>query len=287
VCLFLCQYVAAAASGTCSMSVVASARQGGSWNDGSNQFQIWDINVTNSGSCAILQASAAVTLCSGSVITQSWNYDLINNAFENFGRELYAQQSFTTAGLIVTAGCTPAFSDFVTQCDPSCASAGTTAAPTSSGGATSSATTSSAASSSGATSSSATSGSTIDTHCQLSVTQTRRSGSGAYWASGGFEYQLFDLDFTNTGSETVTFAQFDQSFAVGIASSAWNMVKTCCTQIDSAASYNVTLPAGGLVPGASTGAGFILQYAPDQTLVDPEFGNPIVQTAFFDFILCM
>lgn len=260
------------------MSVTATARQGGAWTDGSNTFQIWDINVTNTGTCAMSQVSAAVHVGSGSVVTQSWNYDLASDAFSNFGPTLYPQESFVTAGIIVTGGAAPTFSSLSPLCDSSCASAGS---GSSSGSGSGSGSASSSSSGSG------TSGSTVDTNCRLNVSQTRRTGSGAAWVSAGFAYQLYDLAFYNSGSETVIFAELDQSFAVGQVASVWNMVQVCCTQIDSAASYNVTLPAGGLVPGASTNGGIILQYLPNQALHDPEFLNPIVQTATFNHISCL
>jgi len=261
------------------MSVTATARQGGSWSDGSNNFQIWDINVTNTGTCALSQFSAAVTVGSGSVVTQSWNYDLASNVFSDFGLILYPQESFVGAGIIVTGGAAPSFSSLAPQCDSSCASAGSGSSSGSGSGSGSASSSSSGSSASGST--------PIDTNCQLSVSQTRRTGSGAAWISGGYAYQLYDLGFYNSGSETVIFAELDQSFGVGQVASVWNMVQVCCTQIDSAASYNVTLPAGGLVPRASTNAGIILQYLPNQALQDPEFLNPIVQTATFNHISCL
>jgi len=125
----------------------------------------------------------------------------------------------------------------------------------------------------------------VDTNCEVSVTQTRRSGDGGVYESGGLYYQIYDLTFSNTGSEPVTFAQFDQAFPGSeMTTSYWNLVKTCCTQIQSAASYNVTLPDDYLPVGSTVDAGFILQYS--GTLTDPEYSSPIVQTQYYQFVRC-
>jgi len=118
----------------------------------------------------------------------------------------------------------------------------------------------------------------------LSVTQTRRANAG--WTTGSDNFQIYDLTFTNIGSETITFAQFDQGLPVGTPVSYWGLVKTCCTQIDSVASYNITLPSTGLLVGQSLTAGFILGYPSTTALIDPQASTPIVQTEFYNFVVC-
>jgi len=242
-----------ASSGTCDVIASLAARTvtGSSWTDtAGTDYQIFDITIQNSGTCSFSQASLTLQIPSGSTISQAWNYDLSTHAITNFVT-LQPGLAYTGAGVVVTNGGIPTVLSSSATCAPSCGN------PTN-----------------------------IDTNCQLSVTQTRRTGLGSSWVTQDGTFQIYDLTFTNTGSETLTFAQFDEALSVGTPGSFWDLTKVCCTQIDSAVSYDVTLPGGGLVVGASISAGYILQYDSSLTLTDPEFVSPIVQTAAFDFVLC-
>jgi len=242
-----------ASAGTCDVSASLAARTGAgsSWTDtAGTHYQIFDITIQNSGTCSLSQASLTLQIPSGSAISQTWNYDISTHAISNFNN-LQPGLAYTGAGVVVTNGGIPTVLSSSATCGPSCGNP-----------------------------------SSIDTNCQLSVTQTRRTGAGSSWATDDGTFQIYDLTFTNTGSETVTFAQFDEALSVGTPGSFWDLTKVCCTQIDSAVSYDVTLPSGGLVVGASISAGYILQYDPSLTLTDPEFVSPIVQTSDFNFVLC-
>jgi len=251
--LFICGALAAS-SGTCEVtaSLAARAGSGSSWTDSAgNHFQIYDVTILNSGTCSFNSAYLTLSIPSGSSISQVWNYDLSSHAITNFVT-LQPGLTYTGAGIVLSNGGTPSIVATSASCPASCSN------PT-----------------------------TVDSSCQLSVSQTRRTGAGSSWlAADGTSFQIFDLTFTNTGSKTVTFAQFDEAIGVGSISSYWDLSKVCCTQIDSAVSYDVSLPSGGLVVGASIGAGYIMQYDSSLTLSDPEYNSPIVQTEYYDFVLC-
>jgi hypothetical protein len=126
----------------------------------------------------------------------------------------------------------------------------------------------------------------IDTHCALSVAQSRRAGVGSSWVSGTTSYQIYDVVFTNTGSEPLLYAEFSVVLDSGYPASWWGLTKVCCTQITSVISFNVSLPATGLNVGASISAGFILRYSSTSVLADPEYTNPIVPTEYYAWVVC-
>ncbi len=114
--------------------------------------------------------------------------------------------------------------------------------------------------------------------------------------------------FTNTGNETLEFAQLSEGLGVGYPVQWWGLTLACCTQVRSAVAFNVTLPGDSLRVGQSIGAGYllsfyrifsldlftsildeeryILKYNASLTLADPEFESPIVQTQFFNWVVC-
>jgi len=186
----------------------------------------------------------------GSSISQAWNYNLSTHTISNSGT-LQPGKTYTGAGIVLSNGGTPSVVASSASCPASCSN------PT-----------------------------TVDSACQLSVTQTRRTGPGSSWVTQDGNFQIYDLTFANTGSKTVTFAQFDEAISVGSISSFWGLSKVCCTQSDSAVSYDVSLPSDGLVVGATIGSGYILKYASSATLSDPEYSSPIVQTQYYDDVLC-
>lgn len=79
--------------------------------------------------------------------------------------------------------------------------------------------------------------------------------AGGNWVSGSNNYQIYDLVFTNTGSKTITKAELAQGLGVGYPSQWWGLNKTCCLQIRSAITYDITIPYP-LAVGSSLNAGY-------------------------------
>lgn len=257
------------AAGTCTLTATVNARSGGSWTTNGISYQIYDMTITNTGSCPITSAFVLFNIPAGSTIAEWWNYDPTTGFVSDYGT-LAPAASYTGAGIVVTNGGVPTVqSTSSSVCSASCT--GSTPPPTN------------------APTSPPTNGPTsgpIDSHCQLSVTQTRRSGAGSTWVTGSNTYQIYDLVFTNTGTENMLAAVFSEGLPVGYPSSFWQLAKYCCTQVDSTIEYNITLPNGGLIVGNSVGAGYILQYASSASLMDPEFTSPIMQTQSFKWVTC-
>lgn len=256
VCLFVCNILAQ----TCSLSASIAARPGASWVTNGVSQQIFDISITNTGSCSFSAATVALSLPSGSSISESWNIDSTTFLVSGFGT-LNAGATYAGAGIVISHGGVPTISSSSATCNSPCS--GSTSAPTS-------------APTPAATSAPTSAPTNAPASCQLSVSQTRRTSTDGSWTSGEFTYQIYDLAFTNTGSKTLTYAQYIHSFMVGYPSSHWNLVKTCCIQIKSAVTYNVTLPSAGLEPASVTYAGFVLEYGTGTALADPNFNSPIV-----------
>lgn len=86
----------------CQISAVVSARAGGSWVAGGTQFQIYDVAVTNVGSCVISAVRLEVLFAAGSSVQSAWNLDAEFN-LENFGSMLPGA-SFSGAGFVLQGG---------------------------------------------------------------------------------------------------------------------------------------------------------------------------------------
>eukprot|EP01112_Ceratiomyxa_fruticulosa_P007530 TRINITY_DN1958_c0_g1_i3.p1 TRINITY_DN1958_c0_g1~~TRINITY_DN1958_c0_g1_i3.p1 ORF type:complete len:217 (+),score=47.36 TRINITY_DN1958_c0_g1_i3:420-1070(+) len=84
----------------CAVDVSHVARAGGSWIDNGVNNQIYDITVTNQGSCPITSVRLDISLGAGATMTSSWNF---NSSYylTNFGSTIYPGQSFNGAGFIV------------------------------------------------------------------------------------------------------------------------------------------------------------------------------------------
>jgi len=85
----------------CRVSVSFAARTGpgSSWTSDGQEFQIYDITVTNTGSKPATSFSAYSSVLASSV-QQAWNYAPATGDFSNFGDLLAAGSSFTGAGFI-------------------------------------------------------------------------------------------------------------------------------------------------------------------------------------------
>ena len=92
--------------------------------------------------------------------------------------------------------------------------------------------------------------------CQLSVTQTARSGGS--WTQGDFFFQIYDLPIVNTGSSAVSSAVIAIDTAPNqdqVITQFWNLGRQSATSD----LFNVLNPGGNIEVGATLGAGYIVR----------------------------
>jgi hypothetical protein len=94
--------------------------------------------------------------------------------------------------------------------------------------------------------------------CSVTAKQDTRSASqGGSWTSGDYQFQIYDLTFTNAGNQPAT----DVKITITVSSDAqdiyqfWNIVRESANS----ASFDVPTTWGPIQVGASQGAGYIVR----------------------------
>jgi hypothetical protein len=88
---------------------------------------------------------------------------------------------------------------------------------------------------------------------------TRSASQGGSWTSGDYQFQIYDLTFTNAGNQPAT----DVKITITVSSDAqdiyqfWNLVRESANS----ASFDVPTTWGPIQVGASQGAGYIVRSA--------------------------
>eukprot|EP01111_Echinosteliopsis_oligospora_P011035 TRINITY_DN353_c0_g1_i2.p1 TRINITY_DN353_c0_g1~~TRINITY_DN353_c0_g1_i2.p1 ORF type:complete len:277 (-),score=59.47 TRINITY_DN353_c0_g1_i2:83-913(-) len=228
----------------CTTAASITKRVGSDYLDSQGRTNsIFDITVTNVGTCNAYDIGVQFGLPTGAEIVQRWNVQIVPRAetITGFGDYLAVGQSFGGAGIIV------AFADsssqnvvinvYGTNCPASCVNSG---------------------SSSSADSSSSESG------CPATVNTVFRTS----YNSGNTVNCIFDIDVTNTASSTLETVQITYAIENRTVTGTWNLVNACCTQIESVVSYNVNLYS--LQVGSTfSGAGFIQTLPEGSTCTPP------------------
>jgi len=241
-------------------TITPRAGAGASWISDAGAYQIYDIDVTNVGSCVVSWVVLSINLPAGASISSTWNLQVYSGSSYTvnlFGNSIVPGGSLTSSGFVVFSPNTriiPSFGVSVVVYTVTCNNC--------------------AFSSTSGSAVSTTSGTTSNSACQVSPTLTPRSSAGGSWISDAGAYQIYDIDVLNVGSCLVynVVLSFDLPAGSSI-SSTWNL------QVYSGSSYTVNLFGNSISPGGSlTSSGFVV-FSPNTRII-PSFGvSVIVNTA--------
>lgn len=255
-----------AVNASCSASASISARSGARWVTGDKTFQLYDLTVTNDGSCIINNVGLSFGLPTGAAITEHWNLlaDNLYYLLQNFPADgINAASAFNGAGFVVsmpTASADTAAPISVqvygAACPSSCSST-STPAPSSSDE------TSSAAP---AESSDESSAPVAD--CTIVASVEKDASTQSWTDAQGRTVSVYRLKIQNTGTSALK--DYVTSFTVGLSGeivSMWNLEGT-------RGGYRVTGFGESLPAGATyTGAGLIIANAAETIAVTPYGSN--------------
>lgn len=252
-----------AVNASCSASASIAARSGARWVTGDKTFQLYDLTVTNDGSCTLNNVGLSLGLPTGAAITEHWNLlaDNLYYLLQNFPADgINAASSFNGAGFVVsmpTASADTAAPISVqvygSACPSSCSSTSTPAPETSS----------SAPAESSDESSAAPAG-----DCTVVATVEKDTSSSSWTDAQGRTVSVYRVKLQNTG--TVALKDYATSFAVGTEAeivSVFNLESTRGGYL--VTGFGESLPAGATY----TGAGLIIANAPATITVTPYGSN--------------
>jgi len=106
------------ANDLCSASITLVQRS--AWQSNGNSNQLWDIVVTNSGSCPIFNVFGTIDVHDGGQIAHSWNYDNSTHEITGFASSLYVGSVCKTAGFVHTGSAVPTISHINPKCPVMC-----------------------------------------------------------------------------------------------------------------------------------------------------------------------
>jgi len=238
----------------CSATIVPTPRLNSAWTTYPNiPNQLFDLVITNVGSCPILSLVAVFTLFANETITQSWNWVPASGMLSGFDGAINVGEVYSAAGFVLSGGLAISLNSYTPTCASSCAGVGATSALASSTGSGSS--TGSLPSSSTSGSSSTTGAPPVNNTCTVAISISARAG--AAFVYNGQLSQIYDLTFTNIGQAMISNLQIRIAPVSGTAvneSNKWNLVLS-----STVANVYTVMTFGALTVGAQyAGAGFVL-----------------------------
>jgi len=257
------------AAGTCSAAITITARTGSSWEEGGLFHQIYDITVTNNGTCPITTLFGLYVFPTTAHVSEAWNYNQTTGQIGGFSGFIVAGRTLIGPGFVLAGVGAPSLSHEHTlaSCPDTCVGSATAAptasapiAPTAAPTATSTARPPTSAPTAhpptsaptGVAPTVATAAPTLPA-CATSIRITARAN--AAFLINGVASQIYDLEITNTGRTTVD--QLDITITTTSSTAIaqdnkWNLVHVAGDR------YSV-LTYGGLTAGTTyLGAGFVL-----------------------------
>jgi len=238
---------------------VTSQRRNTSWQDQGRTFYVYDIYVTNTGSCQVTDVQLTLTpdVPASVSFSQVWNLQQVDATtfkLTNFGPSIYPGQVYN-AGFIISFA-SPSQGVVTTSlksatCGASDCTASTTTGGTTTGGTTTTGSTTTGSTTTGGTT---TGGTTTGGNgvCSVSASLTARSSqNGGNWTDdAGRRNQIYDITVQNTGTCIVTAVRlaFTLSDASSFISQRWNLD----------ANYNVNTYGPIPVNGGFGGAGIVV-----------------------------
>lgn len=239
-----------------------------SWTDyaGTTRFQIYDIVVTNKGTCPL---TSIVGFFSGGAgfVSEGWNYNITTGALFNFGAFLPVGESFYGAGFVLANSSQPTLAITRFQCSADC-SAPTSAPSTTQAPSTQSPSTTQAPTQTPSTQAPSTQTPSTSAPNTCAVTASLAKDDYSWTDGQGRTNSVYRLTITNAGP--CALKDYALSFAWGSSAeliSIWNLESTRGGYL--VKGYGETLAAGA----SYSAAGFILANQPAGSIPITVYGS--------------
>lgn len=246
-----------AVNASCSASASIAARSGARWVTGDKTFQLYDLTVTNDGSCTLNNVGLSLGLPSGAAITEHWNLlaDNLYYLLQNFPADgINAGSAFNGAGFVVSmptasadAAAPISVQVYGAACPSKCSA-------------------SSSSDEASSDDSSAAPAPAVD--CTIVATVEKDTTAQSWTDAQGRTVSVYRLKIQNTGTSALK--DYVTSFAAGVNAeivSVWNLESARGGYLVSG--FGESLPAGATY----TGAGLIIANAAETVTATPYGSN--------------